>query len=165
MARLWTAVLLVLTTTLVAQEPPVTVSGDNLARVTQAEWNDLRFADDAPDTLRVCIDDAMTVCLTVGEIRALAHAEGEIGPLDQARRELLGFQALYSTTLSELDQCRGQLGPLRAQANQKGLSEQVEAWIADLEKRNPGWTYDRQTGALVKAPAPPEKKPGGGGTR
>lgn len=135
-----------------SKQTAVTVAGPDAWKLKPAGW---RVASDLPDDTKVCIDDAMTHCVTVGEVRAIAHADGEIGPVDQVRRDLLGYQSAYSTTLSELDQCRGQLGPLRAQANQKAVSEQVEAWIAGLEKRNPGWVYDRQTGALVKKP---EKK-------
>jgi len=144
--------VLVLTRTLVAQELPRTVSSGSLARISQTEWNDFRFSADVPDTLRVCTDDAMTVCLTVGEIRALAHGAGELGLADQQRRDVLSYQSVYVATLGELDQCRGQLGPLRLQTNAKAIEEQVVAWIADLERRHPGWVYDRQTGALVSQP-------------
>jgi len=149
--------LLLLTMTLVAQEKPLTVSDGSLARISQAEWNDFRFAADVPDTLRVCTDDAMTVCLTLGEIRALAHVASELGLADQQRRDVLSYQSVYVSTLGELDQCRGQLGPLRMQANARAIEEQVAAWIADLERRNPGWIYDRQTGALVPKGDPKEE--------
>ena len=117
----------------------------------------LVLAADLPDDARVCTDAARTTCVTAGEVRALAHAPGVLSRTDQAQRDLLTFQAAYTSTLNDLDQCRGQLGPLRAQANQKSLSEALEGWIADLERRNPGWVYDRQTGALKPSP----KKDGG----
>jgi hypothetical protein len=148
------AFVLVLSTTLAAQEKPLTldpsltVSMATIGSLSQVEWNDLRFAAEVPDLMRVCTDDAMTVCLTVGEIRALAHVAGELGPADQQRRELLSYQSLYVSTLGELDQCRGQLGPLRMQTNARAIEEQFTAWIAELEKRT-GMVYDRQTGALV----------------
>jgi hypothetical protein len=157
--RFAVALTVVLAAGLVAQEPPVTVSGANVARLTQAERNDLRVAADMPDTVRVCIDEAMTVCLTVGEIRALAYRTGELGAFDVATRTAIDLQGLAAATVAELDQCRGQLGPLRAQANQRAVQDQFEAWIADLEKRHPGWVYDRQTGTLK----PRIDSPKGGG--
>ena len=139
-------------------KPTVTVSLAQNSTTTTSAWTltatPVVIAANAPDALKVCTDTAMTTCVTVADIRAQARAEGELGALDQLMRQLLTMQQAYTTTLSELDACRGQLGPLRAQANQKAVSDQVEAWIADLETRNPGWTYDRQTGALVKKSEP-----------
>jgi hypothetical protein len=143
MTRLPFALVVVLTTTVVAQELPSSLSAAT------------RIESAASDDNRVCTDDAMTVCLTVGEIRALAHVAGELGLADRDHRDLLAYQSLYVTTLGQFDECRGQLGPLRMQANARALEEQFTAWIADLERRT-GRSDDRQTGALV-----PRKDEGG----
>ena len=147
--------VLLLATTLAAQEKPLTPTSTfatispEMLQLSQAEWTtELRLAADAPDTMRVCVDDAMTICLTLGEIRALAHPAGELGPADRDHRDLMAYQSLYVTTLGQVDECRGQLGPFRMQANARAIEEQFTAWIADLEKRT-GMVYDRQTGALT----------------
>jgi hypothetical protein len=79
--------------------------------------------------------------------------------LEQSWVIILQLRTAYARLLADADACRAQLGPLRADAASRELTEDEATLRAKIEAGHPGYAWNPKTGVFTKTPsAAPTKK-------
>ena len=103
---------------------------------------------------------AGSVAALAAQAPPLAVTAPALTEIEQAYRTILQLRIALATVQAEADACRAQLGPLRAEAASRELSQDEANLRALIERGHPGYTWDPKTGAFTAKPAepPPPKK-------